>query len=63
MPPERVSLTIPQYAQRHGVTPRTVRRWIKAGRVPAIRHSRQTVRIELLERPVLCQRCQREVAQ
>lgn len=45
MTDNRVSLSIKEYAERHGVCTRTVRRWIKAGRVPVQRFSKRTIRI------------------
>lgn len=41
----RVSLSPKEYAQRHGVTPRTVHRWIKAGRLHVLRITKRTIRI------------------
>jgi excisionase family DNA binding protein len=39
------SLSPKEYAQRHGVTTRTVHRWIKAKRLHVIRFSKRTIRI------------------
>lgn len=43
--PEQVYLTVKQAAQRLGVQPRTVRRWIKAGGLRAKRLPSGTLRI------------------
>lgn len=37
--------TIKEYAERHGVCTRTVRRWIKAGKLPAQYLSKRTIRV------------------
>jgi excisionase family DNA binding protein len=47
---ERVVLTIQEYADRHKVSTRTVHRWIKEGRVPVVRYTARTVRIEYVPR-------------
>jgi excisionase family DNA binding protein len=46
----RVSLSVKQYAERHGVCTRTVHRWIKSGRIPVHRFSKRTLRIVLAVR-------------
>jgi excisionase family DNA binding protein len=46
----RVSLSVKQYAERHGVCTRTVHRWIKSGRIPVQRLSARTLRIVLAVR-------------
>lgn len=46
----RVSLTLKEYADRHRVSVRTVYRWIKSGRVPVVRYSARTLRIEYIPR-------------
>ena len=39
-----------QYAERHGVSTRTVHRWIKAGRLNVLRLSARTIRIYAVKR-------------
>lgn len=43
--PERRSISPKEYAQRHGVSTRTVHRWIKAGRLRIIRFNARVIRI------------------
>lgn len=40
-----VSLSPKEYAQRHGVSTKTVHRWIKARKLNVIRFSARTIRI------------------
>ena len=47
MTEQRVSLSVKQYAERHGVSTRTVHRWIKSGRIPVQRLTKRTLRIVL----------------
>jgi excisionase family DNA binding protein len=42
---ERRSLSPKEYARRHGVSTRTVHRWIKAGRIRIIRFNARVIRI------------------
>jgi hypothetical protein len=42
---ERVSFSPKEYAERHGVSTRTVHRWIKSGRVHVIRFTARTIRV------------------
>lgn len=46
MPDTRVRLTVKDYAAARRVSVRTVHRWIKAGRLPVVRYSARTLRIE-----------------
>lgn len=45
---ERVSLTIQEYADKHKISVKTVYRWIRAGKVPVVRYSSRTLRIEFV---------------
>lgn len=47
---DRVSLSPKQYAKKHGVSTRTVHRWIKSGRIPVVRYTARTLRIEFVTR-------------
>lgn len=40
-------VTVEEFAARAGVSGNTVRNWIKAGKVPAIRPTQRTLRIPL----------------
>ena len=42
----RVSLTLQEYADKHKVSVKTVYRWIRAGKVPVVRYTARTLRIE-----------------
>jgi predicted site-specific integrase-resolvase len=42
---ERRSLSPKEYALRHGVSTRTVHRWIKSGRLHVLRITKRTIRI------------------
>jgi excisionase family DNA binding protein len=42
---ERRHLSPKEYAQRHGVSTRTVHRWIRDGRLVVVRMTKRTIRI------------------
>lgn len=41
-----------QYAERHGISTRTVHRWIKAGRLNVLRLSPRTIRVYAVRRNI-----------
>lgn len=48
---ERRHLSPKEYAQRHGVSTRTVHRWIKEGRLVVVRMTKRTIRIAGMVKP------------